>query len=131
MVRRTVAVTVIGILLAGSGADLARGAYVVWTCYGGTWSASATTPTLSKAQYYEREFQKYGLPTAITTGNYPTKTCSKPAQNCLYYAKLSYNGQYGYLGGYTSVSAAERAGRQWVLSIGRGAAYHGVFRACS
>lgn len=118
----------LAILLVSSAA--ANADYYVWTCYGGKWWSSSITPTYAKAQSYASQYQAYGYSTAITTGAYPSQRCGTPAQTCLYYAYVGYRGQYGYLGGYSSQSAAETAGRNWARAVGAGAYYYGVYKSC-
>jgi hypothetical protein len=127
---RSARLSLLAIAVLGLSASAVKADYVVWTCYGGQWWASAETPNYSQAQYYAQQFQRYGYATSITTGSRPAQGCGAPAKKCLYYAYVSYNGRYGYLGGYTTSSAADTAGRTWAAAVGRGAYYYGWYMSC-
>jgi hypothetical protein len=128
---RPARLSLLAVAVLGLSAPAVRADYIVWTCYGGQWWASAQTPSYSQAQNYAQQFRNYGYTTTITDSrSKPTQGCGTPAQKCLYYAYVSYNGRYGYLGGYTTQSAADYAGRSWAASVGRGAYYWGTYKYC-
>lgn len=130
MLRRNTVKSLFALALLLVSTAAANASYTVWTCYGGKWWSSATTTSYSQAQSYERAYQGYGYSTAITTGAYPSQRCGTPAQTCLYYPYVSYRGQYGYLGGYSTPGAADTAGRNWVRGVGAGANYYYPVKYC-